>query len=80
MEKEQLLKGKKILIVDDEPDILEALEELLSMCQVEKAASFNEAQKKLNTLSFDIAILDIMGVHGYRLLDLTKEKKSSRSC
>ena len=27
-----LLEGKKILIVDDEPDILAVLEDLLDMC------------------------------------------------
>jgi hypoxanthine phosphoribosyltransferase len=34
-----ILKGKKILIQDDEPDVLDTLEELLSMCQVVKATS-----------------------------------------
>ena len=32
MGKISLLDGKKILVVDDEPDVLESLEELLSMC------------------------------------------------
>ena len=27
-----LLDGKRVLVVDDEPDILEVLEELLEMC------------------------------------------------
>jgi DNA-binding NtrC family response regulator len=29
------LKGKRILIVDDEPDVLEALGELLDMCEID---------------------------------------------
>ena len=29
-----LLDGKKILIVDDEPDVLDVLEEMLDMCKV----------------------------------------------
>lgn len=36
-----LLDGKRILIVDDEPDVLEMLEDLLSMCDTVKATSFN---------------------------------------
>lgn len=37
MEKDNLLDGKRILVVDDEPDILESLEELLAKCEVVKA-------------------------------------------
>jgi DNA-binding NtrC family response regulator len=70
-----LLKGKKVLVVDDEVDVLETLEELLSMCHVVKASSFNEAKKYLEDQVFDIAILDIMGVDGYRLLDLVTKRK-----
>jgi DNA-binding response OmpR family regulator len=73
--KEGLLKGKKILIVDDEPDVLDTLEDLLSMCQVVKAGSFEEAKKQLKTQSFDMAVLDIMGVNGYELLEIAVAKK-----
>jgi len=73
--KEDILKGKKILIVDDEPDVLDTLEELLSMCQVVKATSFEEAKQYLKKQSFDMAILDIMGVNGYDLLDIAVAKK-----
>jgi len=59
--KEDMLKGKKILIVDDEPDILDTLEDLLSSCQVVKATSFEAAKEQLETRSFDMAVLDIMG-------------------
>jgi len=74
MSKNELLDGKRILIVDDEPDILESLEGLLSMCQLVKASTFEEAKKYLETQSFDIAILDIMGVNGYKLLEIANEK------
>lgn len=74
MEK-NLLEGKKVLIVDDEPDILETLEELLSDCHVKKASTFEEAKALLEKESFDIAVLDIMGVDGYSLLDIAKERK-----
>ena len=74
MEKESLLDGKKVLIVDEEPDVLETLAELLPMCEVSKATTFDEAWELLGTQYFDMAILDIMGVDGYRLLDLAKER------
>ena len=75
MEKLGLLDGKKILIVDDEPDVLETLEELLSMCDVVKATTFDEAKLLLKTQYFDLAILDIMGVDGYGLLKIANKKK-----
>ena len=75
MTKENLLKDKKILIVDDEPDILMTLEDLLSMCDTVKAASYNEAKDLLEMQDFDIAILDIMGISGYDLLEIANEKK-----
>jgi DNA-binding NtrC family response regulator len=72
---ENLLENKKILIVDDEPDILESLEELLDMCQITKATNFEDAKSLLTSKKFDIAILDIMGVDGYALLDIATDKK-----
>ena len=75
MEKENLLEGKKILIVDDEPDVIETLEDLLTMCEVAKASSFEAAQQMINTQKFDLVILDIMGVDGYKLLEIASEKK-----
>ena len=74
MSDSSLLDGKKILIVDDELDVLSALEELLSMCNVARASTFDEAKEMLESQDFDIAILDIMGVDGYRLLDIAKQK------
>lgn len=72
--RKKLLDGKKVLVVDDEPDILDSLEELLDMCDVVKAASYEEGKELLESQSFDIAILDIMGVEGFDLLDCAKEK------
>ncbi|MFC1866600.1 response regulator [Thermodesulfobacteriota bacterium] len=74
MEDRDYLYGKRILIVDDEPDILDTLEELLPMCDVAKASSSEEAKKLLEINYFDIAVLDIMGVDGYKLLDITKQR------
>jgi DNA-binding NtrC family response regulator len=70
----KLLDGKKILIVDDEPDVLGTLEQLLSMCNVKKASTFEEAKELLDKDDFDIAVLDIMGVNGYKLLEICKKK------
>ncbi len=72
---ENLLEGKKILIVDDEPDVLDTLEELLPLCQVVKAGTNAEARKHLEEEEYDLVILDIMGVDGYNLLPLANRKK-----
>ncbi len=69
-----LLDGKKILIVDDEADVLEILEELLEMCDVVKASTFEDAKNLLESQPFDMAILDIMGVDGYGLLEIANKK------
>jgi DNA-binding NtrC family response regulator len=69
------LEGKRILIVDDEPDVLDSLEDLLSMCEVTKASNFQDAKEYLQTQYFDIAVLDIMGVEGYDLLEIANENK-----
>jgi DNA-binding NtrC family response regulator len=70
-----LLDGKRVLIVDDEADVLDSLEELLSMCTVSRASSFEAAKVLLETQPFDLAVLDIMGVQGYKLLDLALGRK-----
>ena len=70
----KLLEGKKILIVDDEPDVLDVLEEMLDMCEVAKASTFEEAKELLEKNDFDMAILDIMGVEGYKLLHIAKHR------
>jgi DNA-binding NtrC family response regulator len=70
-----LLEGKRILLVDDEPDILDTLEDLLPMCEVAKAATFEAAKDYLDTQHFDMAVLDIMGVDGYQLLQVANRRK-----
>ena len=74
MEKNNLLDGKRILVVDDEPDILESLEELLAKCEVVKASNFEAARVLIEQEQFDLVILDIMGVSGYDLLNLATGK------
>jgi len=75
MENNDLLKGKKILIVDDEPDVLDILADLLPMCVVTNASSFEQAKELLESQYFDMAILDILGVQGYELLKICNQKR-----
>ncbi len=65
-----ILKGKAILVVDDEPDILDTVEEVLDMCMVYKAPDYNSAIQLLLGFTYDIVILDIMGVNGFELLKI----------
>jgi len=69
----KLLDGKRVLVVDDEPDVLETLVQLLSMCDVKKASTFEGAKELLEKEEFDIAVLDIMGVDGYKLLEISRK-------
>jgi len=62
------LKDKVILIVDDEPDVLETVEEELDMCLVHKAQDYDTARQYLVSYTYDVVILDIMGVNGFELL------------
>jgi len=75
MASDDILKGKKILVVDDEPDILETLKEILEDCDVKTATTFESAEELLKREGYDAAILDIMGVRGFDLLKIATEKK-----
>ena len=48
---DDILKGKKILVVDDEPDVLESLEEILDECDIETASSYESAKELLKKTS-----------------------------
>jgi DNA-binding response OmpR family regulator len=73
---EETLKGKRILIVDDEVDILDTLKDLLDMCTIYTAPNFETARKFLEKETFDAAILDIMGVLAMICLRSPKKKTS----
>jgi len=72
--KESILDGKKILAVDDEGDFLAVLgEEIFAAapgCQFDKATNFEKAYEMLERGTYDVVILDIMGVQGFDLLKL----------
>ena len=71
----KIITGKRLLIVDDEPDIVGVLVELLEKCKIDTAISFEEGKRLLNDNDYDVAILDIMGVSGFELLEVAKKKK-----
>ncbi len=76
--KESVLNGKKILAVDDEPDVLAVLsEEIMEACPnctFDQASTYEEAIKKLESTHYDVVILDIMGVRGFDILEVAVKK------
>jgi CheY-like chemotaxis protein len=68
MSEESPLKDKVVLAVDDEPDVLETIAEELDMCIVHKAQDYDTALQHLLSYTYDVVILDIMGVNGFELL------------
>lgn len=74
MNAKKIIRGKKILIVDDEQDVLDMLIELLEICKIDTALSFDDGKRLLEENNYDVAILDIMGVKGFDLLEVAKNK------
>ena len=74
-----VLDGKRILAVDDEPDVLNVLEEEITAtcrsCKVDKVTTYEAAAEKLKSKKYDLVILDIMGVRGFDLLSLAVGQK-----
>jgi pyruvate,water dikinase len=68
------LKDKKVLVVDDEPDMLETVAEILETSLIHKAADHDTALQFLKEDTFDIVVLDIMGVNGFELLKISVER------
>jgi DNA-binding response OmpR family regulator len=71
---QSVLDGKRVLAVDDEPDILTVVEEEISHASpdavVEKATTYDKAAELLRSNSYDLIVLDIMGVRGFDLLEI----------
>jgi len=74
MDVKEKLRGKRILIVDDEKDVLDVLVDLLSGCKIDTASTFEEARNYLLSTNYDIVIVDIMGVNGFDLLKTANER------
>jgi CheY-like chemotaxis protein len=69
------LTDKVVLVVDDEPDVLETVADLLSMCIVHKAQDYETAKQYLLSYTYDVVILDIMGVDGFELLRISTKRE-----
>ena len=74
MDTAKILKDKVVLVVDDEPDVLDTIEDLLECCLVTKARDFETARQYLMSFTYDIVILDIMGVDGFELLKISVKR------
>ena len=58
---EEMAKGKRILIIDDDPDMVEALRLTLQGCyEVYAASSGQEGLRKVKEIEPDLIILDVM--------------------
>jgi DNA-binding NtrC family response regulator len=68
------LEGKRILAVDDEGDFLSTIEDVLENADVDKAMDYHSASEKINRNRYDLALLDIMGVEGLKLLEEAVDK------
>lgn len=64
-----ILAGKRILAVDDEPDVLDLVREGLATSEVIVTGDSDTARRLIATEHFDLIILDIMGVDGFTLLE-----------
>ena len=74
MDIQKVLKGKWVLVVDDEEDILQMIYEFLEMCKIDTASTYEEAKALLEKNQYHATILDIMGVRGYDLLDIATRR------
>ncbi len=72
--KESNLSEKRILGVNDEPDILEILEEeileVCFTCKFEKVTNHYQAVERMIPSTYDLVIFDMVGVLGFDLLGL----------
>ena len=66
-----ILNNKRLLAVDDEPDVLETLREELEDFDgliLDTATEYDTGHQLLRSWTYDLVILDIMGVRGFDLL------------
>ncbi|MBL7173022.1 MAG: response regulator [Proteobacteria bacterium] len=74
MDPKKIISGKRVLVVDDEQDVLDTLAGLLDMCKIDTATTFEEGRRLLENNVYDVAILDIMGVKGFNLLEIANKR------
>jgi DNA-binding NtrC family response regulator len=74
-----ILDGKRLLAVDDEPDVLSVLEAEIKLasptCNIDKATTYEQGVELLKANTYDAVILDIMGVRGFDLLKIAVDMK-----
>jgi DNA-binding NtrC family response regulator len=73
MDTEKILEGKRILVVDDEKDVLKIVEDILAMCKIDTAETYEQAKALMEEAYYDLVVLDIMGVRGYELLKIANQ-------
>jgi len=75
-----ILDKKNILAVDDEPDVLTTLEEEIldaaPKCHIDRTTSYQKAVQLLSLYTYDLVILDILGVRGFDLLKRAVDRPS----
>jgi len=74
MKSGDLLQYKLVLVVDDEKDVLDAVAEMLEKCTVHKVSDYETALQHLLSYTYDIVVLDIMGVNGFELLKVAVKR------
>ena len=78
IERDERLKGRRILVVDDEPMIRQTIGDLLRRvgAVVDTAADGNEAVKMINKSDYELIISDIKmpGKNGYEIFAAAKDK------
>ncbi len=72
------LNGKRILAINDDPDLLDVLEEEILDAhpdfKVEKASTYPQAIEKMVWVQYDAVILDITSFYGFKLLKLAQSR------
>ncbi|NWG02537.1 MAG: response regulator [Syntrophaceae bacterium] len=78
--KESILNGKRILVVNDDPDILEILEEEIIIAApnsyIDKANHYQKGIELLASFTYDLVILDMTLSRISRLLNLSLYRPS----
>ena len=74
MKSGDLLQDKLVLVVDDEKDVLDAVGDMLERCMVHKVSDYETALQHLLSYTYDIVVLDIMGVNGFELLKVAVKR------
>lgn len=75
LKKISYLQDKKILVVDDEKDVLEQIEGILEMADVDTAQDYETASEKISQNKYDLIMIDILGDSSLSLLEKAVKKK-----